>query len=162
MADIQEIKEQTYLEFVQELLNCSQGEEADILIAKPELLNQQLVETMLGVAQMLRERKDRNLRSNALWLEKFALKLAELLGLKGDNGTNADAQLLFLMQVMESIKKSGANPEIVYSLLQQNLVLLNDEIIEILKIWGHDLITEAEGDIKKFVGRTFWEFGKLL
>jgi hypothetical protein len=69
-----EAEQQVYLELVQELLNCSQGQEQELLAMKPELVNEQLVEALLLVA----ERREQDVA----WLRGFSQNLATQLGLE--------------------------------------------------------------------------------
>jgi hypothetical protein len=45
----------------------------------------------------------------------------------------AEQQIQFMLEVLNSILNSNGDPQVVYPLLQQNLVLLDDLIIEVLK-----------------------------
>jgi tetratricopeptide (TPR) repeat protein len=162
MADMQDIEQQAYLELVQEILSCPQGEEQALLASRPEMVNEQLVEAMLAVAQMLQEQEQEGEESNAGWLQNFAFKVAKQIGLELDSDDDTSAQLRFLMEVFQSIDDSDVNPDVVYPLLRQNLDLLNDGMTDVLKAWVSHKFAEIDSDRQKSIAGTIGNFGNLI
>jgi tetratricopeptide (TPR) repeat protein len=73
-----------------------------------------------------------------------------------------DQQLEFLLTVLQSINDSSANPDMVYPLLQQNLALLNDGMIEVLKDWVTAKFAEVDRDSQKSIAFNVGNFGHLV
>jgi tetratricopeptide (TPR) repeat protein len=71
-------------------------------------------------------------------------------------------QLEFLLTVLQSINDSSANPDVVYPLLQQNLALLNDGMIEVLKDWVTAKFAEVDRDSQKSIASTISDLGYLI
>ena len=157
---MQEVGQQAYSELVQELLTCAQGEEQDLLAANPDLIDKQLVETMFAIVQVLSQ-QDEQQQSTARWLNNFALKLAEQLGL--DFGRdNSEIQLQFLLNVLQTVADSNGDYQIIYPLLSEHLELLNYGIIEVLKAWARDQFTQAEKADRTLIATIIGEFGDLI
>jgi CHAT domain-containing protein len=120
-----EAEQQVYLELVQELLDCSQGQEQELLAMKPELVNEQLVETLLLVA----ERREQERGDNVDWLRGLARALATQLGL--ELGRVEDKKDLdFLIALIEAQQVDSIQ---VQQLFAQNLQRLTPQLGEIVK-----------------------------
>jgi CHAT domain-containing protein len=146
MADRQE----AYLELVRALLECEGGTEADILEAHPELVDEGLVMTLLGVAKMMAKQNDPESASTIEWLTDFAAQLAQALGL----GTESDfgeieSKHNFLMTVFQVIAESKGNPQIIYPLFRDNLAHLNESLIPLLTTWHQAIYADADEDRKQ-------------
>jgi tetratricopeptide (TPR) repeat protein len=76
--------------------------------------------------------------------------------------TEEERQLNFLLTVLQSIADNGANSDVVYPLLKQNLEFLNDELIEVLQIWASDIFAEVDRDAQKLISATIGNFGNLI
>jgi tetratricopeptide (TPR) repeat protein len=76
-----------------------------------------------------------------------------------DNLKSEQAQQLeFLLTVLQSINDSSADPDVVYPLLQQNLALLNDGMIEVLKDWATAEFAEVDRDSQKSIAADIVDF----
>ena len=157
---MQEVRQQAYLELVQKLLTCAQGEEQDLLAANPDLIDKQLVETMFAIVQVLSQ-QDEQQQSTARSLNNFALKLAEQLGLDFGHD-NSEIQLQFLLGVLQTVADSNGDYQIIYPLLSEHLELLNYGIIEVLKAWARDQFTQAEKADRTLIATIIGEFGDLI
>ena len=62
---------QAYYQLIKSLLNCTDGEEAEILAANQELLDAGFVETVEEVAQMCSQHGD---EKTANWLQGLAMQ----------------------------------------------------------------------------------------
>ncbi|PSB54983.1 tetratricopeptide repeat protein, partial [Chamaesiphon polymorphus] len=73
-----------------------------------------------------------------------------------------EQQLDFLLEVLQSIANSNGDSQVVYPLLQQNLVLLDDEIVEILKDWVSTSFAEMDRDTQRLITNDIVDFGNLI
>ena len=64
--------------------------------------------------------------------------------------------------MLQSINDSNANPDVVYPLLQQNLALLNDGMIEVLKDWVSSKFAEVDRDSQRLIAFNIGNFGHLV
>ncbi|BAY80441.1 hypothetical protein NIES25_69290 (plasmid) [Nostoc linckia NIES-25] len=137
----QEQHTQAYLNLINQLLSCNDGDGARILQDNQELLGLGLIETMIGVGQEL-EKQGREYE--AQWLIDVAWQLKKYLGLVEDETTENDNippdYLNFLMAVLQKIYENP-NPQLIYPFLAQNLDKLNESCGEILYQWITNLFT---------------------
>jgi CHAT domain-containing protein len=130
-----EAEQQVYLELVQELLDCSQGQEQKLLAMKPELVNERLVEALLLVA----ERREQEGGDNVGWLRGFARDLAGRLGLElfsvedegeaeGEDYIQAD--LDFMYALIEAERQDSSQVE---QLFAQNIQRLTPQLGAVIK-----------------------------
>ena len=125
-----------YLNLIQQLLSCPNGEEPEILQANSELLDGEF----LQVCEVIAENLAGEGQENAANFLRMASQLATDLGSTSSNISdsslaNSDSQLSFLLQVLQATSESKVNPQVVYPLLQANLDKLNDNFVQILKDW---------------------------
>jgi tetratricopeptide (TPR) repeat protein len=71
-------------------------------------------------------------------------------------------QLEFLLKLLRSINENNRNPDIIYSLLRQNLDLLDFDMIEVMKIWVADKFTEIDQDSQGLIASCVFNFGDLI
>ena len=161
-------EQQVYLELVQELLNCPQGQELLLLRSKPELLNKNLVETLIGVAQMFERQGSQESESTVKWLLDFAKYLAEQLGLElrfeGEEHRTVpvvDEQLQFLLEVLNLVADSNSDPQLISALLSKNLALLNERMIDVITAWARAGAAEATRDVLESA-MTIYAFSELI
>jgi CHAT domain-containing protein len=158
-----------YLELVKELLNCSEGEEWDLLAVKPYMVNEQLIEALLSVAVMFAQKDKQTSESTVGWLVGFAQDLAKQRNL--DLTSESKKQLLilmeelqsnFLMEVLQSISKNNSDVQIVYPLFEHHLEMLNDGLIRILEKWLNINFLEFETSHQLSVMYDIASFGNLI
>jgi CHAT domain-containing protein len=169
-------RQQVYLDLIQALLNCPQGEETALLACHPELVDEELVTTALATAQMLTEQDGQDADSTALWLMEFAENLARSLGvdldrnqfLKGshtienpDRGGNESQQQL-LIEVLQSIAKNDDDPQSVYLLLRKHLEFLNTEMSLVIRAWANSALAETDLATQLYIAGIISEFGNLI
>ena len=164
-----EIEQQVYLELVQELLKCPQGQELLLLKSKPELVNKNLVETLIGVAQMFGRQGSQESKSTVKWLLNFAKYLAEQLGLelrfeeeKPCIVPDSDEQLQFLLEVLNLVADSNSDPQLISALLSKNLALLNERMIDVITAWARAGSAEATRDVLESIAMTIYAFSELI
>ncbi|MEQ8956323.1 MAG: tetratricopeptide repeat protein, partial [Coleofasciculus sp. C2-GNP5-27] len=176
-----------YLNLIQSLLTCPDGEEVSLLQANAELVDEEFVQIMVVVAAQMAEAGNENA---ANWLLKLAAKLAEMLGIsstsppatllqgKGGNtphfpsGEGRLAELgytsvtlkyylnflIFVLQIVEDDNR----PQSIYPLLQNNLDKLNDKLAHILTAWAKETLAKLESEVAKSLAETILSFSNLM
>ncbi|WP_293336842.1 CHAT domain-containing protein [Microcoleus sp. CAWBG58] len=148
---------QGYLHLVQALLSCPSGEEAAILNANSELLDAGLVQVMTQVAENLAENGDKNA---ADFLQSVATQIIELV----ENPSIAESQqdLTFLLQVLQVVSDTGADPRVFYPFLQSNLDKLDIKLSAALQGVATTLLSESNADKAEAVVSIICNFGSLI
>ncbi|NER19185.1 MAG: tetratricopeptide repeat protein [Symploca sp. SIO1C2] len=147
---------QAYLELIQSLLSCPDGEETQTLQAHPELVDAELVQVIISVAEQMAAEGDKN---TASWLRNYAVEIAYSLGLVT---ATPEEYLQFLMQVLEAIAESGDNSQVVYPLLQANLDKLDDGLTQIVQAWATETLATVEPQQAQFIAVDLVNLGNLM
>jgi CHAT domain-containing protein/predicted metal-dependent hydrolase len=148
-----EQRTQAYLNLINQLLSCKQGDESRILQENQELLDQGLIEEMIAVAQQLGEAEREN---EARFLMNIAQQLAEALGLLGNETTvtanTSQDSLDFLTEVLRKVAENP-HPQLIYPFLAQNIDKLDDNLIGVLENFGKDILISlyTQEDTEKFL-----------
>ncbi|MEG3843857.1 CHAT domain-containing protein [Microcoleus sp. herbarium14] len=156
---------EAYLNLINGLLNCHSGEEERILNANLELVDAGFVEAITQVADVLEEKGERN---TANFLINLSRQLAEAMELSSSAPTsspppNPESQLSFLKQVLRATLESNGDPQAVYSLLQANLELLDDNFATtVLRSWATATLPELEPKPALRTAEVIGEFSKLI
>ncbi|OLT62877.1 hypothetical protein [Moorena bouillonii] len=129
---------QEYSNLIQQLLQCPNGQEGEILQANPELVNQELVQIMAAVAAQMEEDGD----NNANWLRSLAQHLAEILKTSWTQVISED-YLNFLESILEAVV-TDHSPQSVYPLLEQNLDKLDENLGQILQFWARENLSQLQ------------------
>ncbi|MBE9090037.1 CHAT domain-containing protein [Microcystis aeruginosa LEGE 11464] len=137
-----EQRTQAYLNLINQLLSCNDGDEPRILQENRELLDEGLVQVMVAVAQQYENAGREN---EARWLMNMAQQLAQALGLLGEE-TTATANtprdyLNFLMKTLLKISENR-NPQVIYPFWEQNLDKLDDNLAQILDSWTREKLRQ--------------------
>ncbi|WP_346290762.1 CHAT domain-containing tetratricopeptide repeat protein [Sphaerothrix gracilis] len=152
---------QAYVALIEQLLSCPQGQEAEILQAKAELVDAGLLEVMEQVADYLESQGD----SNAGWLRSFAAQLAQALGTRaGQSAMEADeAQEAekFLLETLQLIADSQGNPQQIYPVWAQQQAQLNTTLLAILPQVGAQLLA-GEAEQRTWIAAVLVVFGSLI
>ncbi|MFM6323511.1 MAG: CHAT domain-containing protein [Microcystis panniformis] len=138
-----EQRTQAYLNLINQLLSCNDGDEPRIVQENRELLDEGLVQVMVAVAQQYENAGRQN---EAQWLLNMARQLAVALGLSGDQ-TTATANtpqdyFNFLMETLQKISEN-TNPQVIYPFWAQNLDKLDDNLARILDSLARETLTQA-------------------
>ncbi|MFM6345560.1 MAG: hypothetical protein ACKPFK_10490, partial [Dolichospermum sp.] len=116
-----EQRAQAYLNLINQLLSCNNGDEPRILQENQELLDEGLVQVMVAVAQQFEGAGREN---EAQWLLNMARQLPQALGLLEDETTatanTPEDYLNFLMEVLQKVA-DDPNPQLIYPFLAENL-----------------------------------------
>jgi CHAT domain-containing protein len=149
-----EQRTEAYLNLIQQLLNCaSEAELQQRLTDNQELLDRGLVQVMLQVAEDLRTQGDLD---NA----NFLMNLVEQL--MGVHDNTSDAQLNFLIQVLQATHESRGNPQVVYPLLAANTDKLGESLAELLRAWATTTLAEAKPDEAEEIAAVIVEFSNRI
>jgi len=157
-----EQRTQAYLNLVNQLLSCNDGDETRILQDNQGLLDQGLIEVMVAVAQQLGEAGREN---DARWLMNVAQQLAEALGLLKDETiatTNTSEDYFnFLMETLQKVNENP-NPQLLYPFWKQNLNKLNDNLILILDNWARETLTSVNSEQAYSIAADIGNFSNLI
>ncbi|OLT67159.1 hypothetical protein BI334_20955 [Moorena producens 3L] len=80
----------------------------------------------------------------------------------GGNRNTSDAQLKFLLQVLQASADSNGDAQIVYPLLQANTDKINPRLAELLRDWATTKLAEAEADEAEYLAAVIVEFSNLI
>jgi tetratricopeptide (TPR) repeat protein len=150
---------EAYLNLINGLLSCPDGEETAILNANSDLIDASLVQTMLQVAATLRERGELD---NANILMNIA---GQLLGAYSNLSATATSQAYFnfLIEVLQATDKSRGNQQAVYPLLAANLDKLDENFTAVLQNWAAATLPNVDDpDWAEYVARVIGEFSNLM
>ncbi|MDB9394609.1 DUF3110 domain-containing protein, partial [Microcystis aeruginosa] len=133
----QQKRTQAYLNLINQLLTCNQGDEPRILQENQELLDQGLIEVMLSVS---REYGNAGRENEAKRLINIAQQLAQALGLL-DNTTTESANTSqdyfnFLGEALRKVADDINPPQLIHSFLEENLDKLDENLILVLNDWA--------------------------
>jgi CHAT domain-containing protein/tetratricopeptide (TPR) repeat protein len=120
---------QAYLQLIDSLLNCPDGQQIELLKANHDLVDGGLLERMALVAADLAEKGNQNV---ADWLLNFASQLAEVLGISSSS-TTREEYLSFIQELLIAADESNGNPEEVDQVLQRHLNKLDTHFAHILQ-----------------------------
>ena len=132
-----EQRTQAYLNLINQLLSCNDGDEPRILQENQELLDQSLVTELLKVADNLRLRSDLN---NANRLMNIA---GNLLQSYSSSSIKTETNYLnFLIETLQKISENP-NPQVIYPFWAQNLDKLDYNLAQILDSWARETLTKV-------------------
>nr|WP_290225480.1 CHAT domain-containing protein [Trichocoleus desertorum] len=148
---------QAYLALIEQLLNCPQGKEGELLEAYTDLLDAGLLAAMEQVAASLKSQEG----GNAEWLRGFAAQLAEAMGSKTIAPADPGAASQFLLEMLQLIVDKQGNPQQIYPVWAQQQSRFNVEMLEVLPSVASQIL---QGDTERytFIARVLGEFGNLL
>ncbi|XWK88683.1 MAG: CHAT domain-containing protein [Phormidium sp.] len=131
---------QAYLNLIQQLLSCPNGEENQILNQSFDLVDEGFVQMCEQVATQIQEEGEENA---ADFLRNLAQDVVEYLNNEASEdgsepsetqpNTIEEEYLNFLMEVLQATEDSRGNPSVVYPLLQQNLDKLDLNLVNVLQ-----------------------------
>lgn len=109
-------RKQEYYQLIQNLLNCPDGKESEILTANTNLIDSDFILALQAVANYYAQQGQEKM---ARWLRNSTKKLNKELNLK-IAVPDSEAYLPFLVNVIVEIEKSGGDRKKVYPLLEKN------------------------------------------
>ncbi len=132
-----EARIEAYLTLIQALFQCENGQEPALLQANAELVDAGLVAVMKQYAGFLEQQGDSN---NGRWLLNMAQQLEQILDPPRDNQNPYGS---FLQTLLQTIAESDGNGQAIYPLLDNNLHLLDENLVNLLRAWGNDTKEQA-------------------
>jgi len=144
-----------YLQLIQGLLECPSGTVNDILNANLELVDANFVQVMEVVAANMAAEGNSNA---AAWLQNLAVHLANHVR----STATPEEYLSFLMEVLLATRKSGGNPQVVNSILQQNFDKLDLNFARILQAGAASTFTEVTSEEAAAIAADIVYFGNLI
>ncbi|MFB2881344.1 CHAT domain-containing protein [Floridanema aerugineum] len=145
---------QNYLNLIQQLLSCPNGEERQILQDNSELVDLGFVQVCEAVSGQLVESGNQN---EADFLRNLASQLGELLGMNdeedGDNSEDENPRkyVEFIRELWQA-EASNSGVAVVYPILDRGNNLLNDRFAEILQQVAANFIAEHPEATRGIVG----------
>ncbi len=150
-----QLREGAYLQLIDALLQCSEGEEGEILAANEHLIDAGLIATIEQVAEYY-EQQEAEETSN--WLRNLGQYLAQYL----EDYRPTQAHYDFLLEILQTIN-DGGEKEQVYPLLQQNIDQLDLKLAYALENWADNTLSQIEDKItKKSLGYLIWDFSNFI
>jgi CHAT domain-containing protein len=155
---------QAYERLIHQLLGCPKGQEAELLQANVGLVDAGLVQTIGTRADILEREGDTR---RARWLREFIVPLGQILGLTimDTSGQMWDLgrmdRVNFLLASLDLILRVAGDPIQVYSVWEQQKILLDEALIPIMPQAMKYLLRNKSKD-KKLIGMLFNEFGCLV
>ena len=143
-----------YLELIQALLWCPNGEENDILNANRELVDADFVQVIKVEATKMAAEGN----SNAAWLQNLAAKLTNSVS----STATPEEYLSFWEEVLQATIESDVNPQVVYPILQQNFDKLDLNFAQILQSWATSKFTEVTSEEAVSIAADIGNFGTLI
>jgi len=148
---------EVYFNLIQKLLQCSDGQEEEILQTNLELVNGELVQTMEAVAAQMAEVGNGN---TANWLRNLAGELGKRLGISS-TVVSSEEYRKFLISILEAVATDDS-PQSVYPLLQENLDKLDENLGQILQSWAKKTLPQVKLEEAEYCARFIGEFGNLI
>ncbi len=132
-----EARIEAYLALIQALFQCENGQEPALLEANAELVDAGLVAVMKQYADLLEQQGQSN---EGRWLLNMAQQLEQILDPPRDN---QNLYISFLQTLLQTIAESDGNGQAIYPLLDNNLHLLDENLVNLLRAWGNDTKEQA-------------------
>ena len=151
-----ENRTQAYIQLINALLDCPNGEEPQILQAHSELVDLGFMQACEVFAETLAEGGQEN---SANFLRNLASQLGEFSGRSQDGNSDYVA---FLMQLLQTVSNSEGNPQEVYPFLQQNLDKLDLQLVQILTDWAKDTFEKVEATQANGIAAAIFNLGSLI
>ncbi|NJN11041.1 MAG: tetratricopeptide repeat protein [Richelia sp. RM1_1_1] len=164
-------RQQAYLNLIHSLLNCPNGEEAEILDANQELVDAGLLQVMATVVQVFSEKRSEKAASSMNRLKNLAHEIeenlnADVIASQKSNqrkATKEDSQAAnFLMKILEATQYSNGSPEVVYPLLAANTNKLDNIFTKNLRYWMASFFEQTQANAAKSIAEAIGNFGSLI
>jgi CHAT domain-containing protein len=129
---------QAYLGLIEQLLNCAQGKEGDLLQTNVDLVDAGLVAMMQLYSQHVLRLQGQE--QHAQWLLELAGQLAKTMGLtadgelRGNEPTLINRSQAFLSETLQLIESNHEQVDQVYSFWRANLTQFTPDLLEALPL----------------------------
>ncbi|MEZ2225421.1 MAG: tetratricopeptide repeat protein [Microcoleus sp.] len=151
-----ETRAQAYLQLIQTLLTCPNGEEPQILQDNLELLDRGFLQACEVIAENLTQQGQENAAS---FLRNLASQLGQFLDGKdeGDSdnseGENSQEYANFILELLQAEQDSNSDIKVIYPMLAERQHLLNLRFADILQQVAQNLIADENPEaIASIVG----------
>ncbi|NCR29003.1 MAG: CHAT domain protein, partial [Microcystis aeruginosa LE13-04] len=151
-----EARREAYLALIQALLQCENGQEPALLQANAELVDAGLVAVMKQYADFLEQQGQSN---NGRWLLNMAQQLEQVLDPPGDN---QNPYIIFLQTLLQTVEESDGNRQAIYPLLDNNLHLLDENLVNLLRAWGNQTKEQASPEETNQLGGLFYSLAYVF
>jgi CHAT domain-containing protein len=142
-----EARLQAYINLIEQLLTCVDGEEINnILQANQELIDPEFLQVMENYATGLEEQGNNN---PASWLRNMAQQLGQYLN---HQAGSIEEYQGFLWEVLQAEAESNSDPTVVYPILQRRQHLLDDTFTQLLQQWARNVFSQE--NVEQVVGIT--------
>ncbi|MBK1989689.1 CHAT domain-containing protein [Sphaerospermopsis aphanizomenoides BCCUSP55] len=146
---------QEYLNLIDSLLNCPNGEELEILNVNQDLVDEGLIEAMNSVASTL-EKEDNQDAAN--WLRSISDQLSAVVSASPTPEEYFD----FLMQVFRLTVQSDGNSNEIYPLLQENLDKLDRFFAQMWRREAANMLSEAPSELQPGIAKAIFDFSNRV
>ncbi|MGB7712392.1 MAG: hypothetical protein WBL95_23145, partial [Microcoleus sp.] len=153
-----EQRQQDYLNLIQALLECPNGEEFNILSDHLHLIDADLVQVMAQVAEMMAQQGKEN---NVRFLTDLAQEIAAYLG-NTLSAASPEEYIAFLLEVLQATSESNGNPQVVYPLLAANQDKLNQTLVRLYPDFVNNILSQVEPEQARNIGVDFVSFSNLI
>ena len=153
-----EERQQDYLNLIQALLDCPNGEEVNILNTHPHVIDGDLVQMMVQVVEMMAQQGDENTaRFLTYWAQQIIAYLDNI-----SSATFPEEYIKFLHEVLQATAESNGNAQVVYPILSANQDKLNDVLVEIYANWASNFLLQVELAQARNITVVFVNFSALI
>ncbi|MCZ8359335.1 MAG: CHAT domain-containing protein [Microcystis sp. LE19-388.1G] len=136
-----EKRPQAYINLIEQLLACADGEELNnILQANQELIDPQFLQVMENYANWLELQGNNN---PAAWLRNMAQQLGQFLNPQAGSIEEYEE---FLSEVLQAEAESKGNPAVVYPILQRRQHLLDDTFAQLLQQYARYRFSQGKAE----------------
>ncbi|AOY81523.2 hypothetical protein BJP36_18005 [Moorena producens JHB] len=80
----------------------------------------------------------------------------------GGNRNKSDAQLDFILEVLQATRDSNGDAQVVYPLLADNTDKINPRLAELLRVVATSKLTEVEADEAEYIVAVIGNFSNLI
>ncbi|MCA2666475.1 MAG: CHAT domain-containing protein [Microcystis sp. M114S2] len=134
-----EQRAQAYVNLIEQLLTCSNGEELNnTLQANQELIDPEFLQVMEIYATWLEQQGNNN---PAAWLRHKAQQLGTYLN---SQAVNIEEYKGFLVEVLQAEIESYSDPTVVYPILQRRQHLLDDTFAQLLQQYARNEFSQGK------------------
>jgi CHAT domain-containing protein/predicted LPLAT superfamily acyltransferase len=135
-----EQRAQAYVNLIEQLLACADGEELNILQANQELIDPEFLQVMENYATWLEEQGNNN---PAAWLRNMAQQLGQYLN---PQAGSIEEYQDFLSEVLQAEYESNSDPAVVYPILQSRQHLLDDTFAQLLQQYARNVFPQRKAE----------------
>ncbi|MFM6059350.1 MAG: hypothetical protein ACKPBT_14555, partial [Microcystis aeruginosa] len=134
-----EQRAQAYVNLIEQLLTCADGEALNILQANQELIDPEFLQVMKNYATWLEEQGNNN---PVAWLRNMAQQLGQFLN---PQARSIEEYQEFLLEVLQAEAESN-DPAVVYPILQRRQYLLDDTFSQLLQQWARNVFSQGKAE----------------